>query len=173
MKKLILFSFFNLLMISLSFAQKQEWAAGVRFGEPTGIEIKKYLKGGSNAIDVVLGVNGYGYGNGRKYWKDEYEYRRSATLMVNYLWHKPIKGAKGLDIYYGVGGQLSSRRYYDRDEDEERSAFGLGVTGTLGIEWYIPSTPISISADLVPYLELVPATAWLWINGGVGIKVNF
>ncbi|MCU0444536.1 MAG: hypothetical protein MUE85_06420 [Microscillaceae bacterium] len=174
MKKLILVLTFSLLC-SLAFAQKKDWGIGLRGGEPAGLSIKKYLKGGSRALDITLGYSGWGYyrGDRRRYWKDDYYYRGSPTLMINYLWHKPIKGAKGLDIYYGIGGQLSGRRYYDRRDNRDYNTFALGVVGNVGIEWYIPEIPISLFAELNPTIELFPATFWMWINGGGGLRVNF
>jgi hypothetical protein len=174
MKKLIL-SLFLISLCTLAYAQKKEWGIGLRGGEPSGLTIKKYIKGGKNAIDFTLGYSGWGYygGNRRKYWKDDYYYRGSPTLMVNYLWHKPIKGAKGLDIYYGIGGQISGRRYYDWREERNVSTFAMGVVGNVGIEWYIPETPLSLFAELNPTIELFPATFWMWLNGGGGLRINF
>jgi len=172
MKKLLLLTF-SLLMMGFGeiLAQKAEWGVGVRFGEPTGINVRKYFGGGSNALDITFGYNGYGYNEGRDYWKGEY--RRSAVLMVNYLWMKPISGADGLEIYFGLGGQIGSRRYWDRDIDREESTLSLGASGVIGVEYFIPSTPISAFLDLGPYLELTPNPGWLWLDAGAGIRVNF
>jgi hypothetical protein len=168
MKNLGLLVFF-VFCLNVSYAQTKNWAVGARFGEPTGINIKKHFNG--NALDITLGFTGYGYNNGRKYWKGEY--RRSTVLTVNYLWQKPITGVKGLDIYYGLGGQIGNRRYYDRDFDDERSALNLGLTGALGVEWFIPQTPISLYVDFGPYIELVPSSLWIWFDSGLGVRVNF
>ncbi len=169
MKNGLLLTLVLLLVAHLGFAQKQEWAVGLRAGEPTGLNIKKYLSGG-NAIELNLGRNGWGYYRGRNYWRGEF--RNSIVLGINYLWQKSTK-TKGLDLYYGFGGQLSSRRYWNRDEEEERDAVGLGLTGVFGLEYFIPDVPISIFVDFGPYLELVPATAWINIDAAIGFRVNF
>ncbi|WP_051295866.1 hypothetical protein [Eisenibacter elegans] len=153
-------------------AQSKNIAVGLRLGEPTGINVKKYLSNG-NALDFVLGGNGYGYHRGRRYWRDEYEYRPGLVLMVNYLWQNQISGVDGLEWYAGVGGQVGSRRYWNRRERREYQTGNLGLTGMIGIEYFIPSTPISLGLDLGPYIELTPAPAWVWFDGGFSIRVNF
>ncbi len=170
MKYLFLF-FFILLYAGLfnTQAQTKNWAVGARFGEPTGINVKKHF--GGNALDITLGFGGYGYNNNRNYWRGEY--RRSTVLMVNYLWQKPIASVNGLDVYYGVGGQIGNRRYYYKDRDREEGALNLGVTGALGVEWFIPQTPISVFVEVGPYLEIIPSSLWLWFDSGLGIRVNF
>jgi hypothetical protein len=72
-----------------------------------------------------------------------------------------------------LGGQIGNRRYYDRDFDDERSALNLGLTGALGVEWFIPQTPISLYVDFGPYIELVPSSLWIWFDSGLGVRVNF
>lgn len=169
MKKVILLASVLMCLGQLVNAQTKDWAVGLRAGEPTGLNIKKYL-GGKNAIEINLGRNGWGYYRGRNYWRGEF--RNSIVLGVNYLWQKGTK-TQGLDLYYGFGGQLSSRRYWDRDDSRERDAIGFGLTGVFGLEYFIADTPLSAFLDFGPYLELVPATAWINIDAAIGVRINF
>jgi hypothetical protein len=170
MKKALLMALMLFGMVQLSQAQKKDWAVGLRLGEPTGLNIKKYLSGGNNALEFNIGRHGWGYSNGRKYWKGEF--RNSLVLGVNYLWHKGAGSTQGLDFYFGFGGQFSSRRYWDEDINREESALGVGVTGVFGLEYFISGAPVSIFLDFGPYIELTPAAGWAWIDAALGVRFN-
>lgn len=170
MKKVFLMIVMLVCLVELGQAQKKEWAIGLRIGEPSGLNIKKYL-GDKNALEFNLGRHGWGYSNGRKYWKGEF--RSSLVLGINYLWQQSVSSVKGLDIYFGFGAQFSSRRYWDNDKNEEDSAIAIGLTGVVGAEYFISDTPISIFLDLGPYIELTPASGWAWLDSALGIRVNF
>lgn len=179
-------SFFALLL-ALGFttvnAQQKQWAIGLRLGEPTGLSVKKYF-GKSNALDLSLGGWGYVYGGRNRAYRDGYR-SGGVVLMANYLWQKPIKNAKGLQWYYGLGGQLSSTRYYyDYDWDKRgninynydgayRNNVALGLTVPIGLEWFIPNSPISLFGDVTGYVELFPAPFWINLQGGLGGRFNF
>ena len=170
MKKHLLSLVFLLCIVFASQAQKNEWGIGVRGGEPSGLTIKKYFGGGANALDISFGYNGYIYNRGRKYWHGEY--RRSVALLVNYLWHKPISGANGFELYFGFGAKVSSRRYWHKDDDFEDTTMAFGVDGVIGAEYFIPNVPVSFFVELDPYFEFVPV-GWFWFDGGGGIRFNF
>ena len=176
-------SFFTLLLVlgfSTVNAQQKQWAIGLRLGEPTGINVKKYF-GKSHALDLSLGGWGYVYGGRNRDYRDGYR-NGGVVLMGNYLWQKPIKNAKGLQWYYGLGGQLSSTRYYEgyysnnkyyyRD-DVYRNNVALGLTVPIGLEWFIPNSPISLFGDVTGYVELFPAPFWINLQGGLGGRFNF
>ncbi|MCC5943853.1 MAG: hypothetical protein JJT94_02890 [Bernardetiaceae bacterium] len=176
--------FVALFWADASQAQTKNWAIGVRAGEPTGLNIKKYFSE-KNALDINIGIGGYGYSRGRSYGKGEY--RQSTVITINYLWQQPIGGIDGLELYYGLGGQLGSRSYYDygsrsrnlppglakKDYYDRRETFYIGVTGVVGAEYFISSTPLSVFFDIGPYLEALPNPLWLWFDAGLGLRVNF
>ena len=156
-------------------AQQKEWAIGLRLGEPSGINVKKYF-GKGHALDINLGAYGTFYG--QRAYKNGY-WHKGAALMANYLWQKDIPGAKGLSWYYGLGGQLAFRKYYYWADNkyytyyEEETRVSLGATGMIGIEFFIPKTPISLFADASPYIELFPDAFDLNLQGGIGGRFNF
>lgn len=174
---------FFALLFTLGFcaahAQQKQWAVGLRLGEPTAVNVKKYF-GRSHALDMSLGGWGYVYGGRGRAYRDGYR-SGGVVLMANYLWQKPIKNAKGLQWYYGLGGQLSSTRYYEgyynnRNRfyrDEYRNNVALGLTAPIGLEWFIPNSPVSVFADLTGYVELFPAPLWINLQGGLGGRFNF
>ena len=151
-------------------AQPKDWAVGLRLGEPTGINVKRYL-GKENALDINVGSYGSIYG-GRAYRNGYY---RGVSFMVNYLWQRDISNANGLQWYYGLGGLLTSRRYYyvSNKRDYYENNIALGATGMIGLEYFIPNTPISLFADLSPYVELFPAAFFVNLPAGLGGRFNF
>lgn len=152
-------------------AQAQNWGLGVRFGSPTSFTIKHYFK--QNAWDLNLGTGTYGI-----YDSPYGRYRGVGfSVMFNYLWRKDIDDAKGLEWYYGIGGLVSSRSYYYDDgpghrEDRYRTALGLGPTGALGLEYFIPNAPISLFAEVNPYFELIPRP-YITLGAGIGGRFTF
>ncbi|QHT66982.1 hypothetical protein GXP67_10140 [Rhodocytophaga rosea] len=172
-----------------TYAQSKDWAVGLRLGEPAGLNVKKYF-GAGNALDVTLGSSGAFYGGtSRAYrYKGYNGYRQAGiALVANYEWQKPLKGAKGIQWYIGLGGAISSRRFYYSDREYYskngkvyyygdyyyENQLAIGATGILGLEWFIPNSPISLNADLGLYMELFPATAWFNAPVGIGGRYNF
>lgn len=170
-----------------SSGSSRNWAVGLRLGDPAGINVRKYF--GDNAIEVNLGNTGMFYGGeSRAYtYRGFGGYRASGiALGVNYIGQKSIGGVEGLEWYWGVGGQLSSRKFYYYDEDyykryggyygngvgyENRVALGANVLA--GLEWTIPSTPISLFTDLGLHIEIVPSPFWINAPFGLGGRFNF
>jgi len=179
MKKIVLVGLLT-ACLSTVYGQTKNWAGGVRFGEPFGLSVKKYI-GESNAFDLTIGSWGSFYG-GRRPYRDVYR-SSGLAIMGNYLWQPSLDflGVEGLDWYYGFGGQLGTSRYYKRFydvngrlvEDRQRGSVNLGVTGMVGTEWFIPSTQFSVFLDLALYLEVVPQPFWPNLQGGIGGRYNF
>ena len=153
-----------------AFAQSNKWGLGLRFGSPTAFTIKRYISE-RNALDINLGAGQYGLsenGYGR--------YRgRGFSAMINYLWRQDVGGAGGLEFYYGVGGLLSVRSYYydDRRRDVYNTRAGLGLTGAVGLEYFIPRAPISLFLEANPYVEVFPAPFWVNLGGALGGRCVF
>jgi len=127
------------------FAQRNNWSLGGRFGDPSGITVKKYM--GRNALDMGVG----------QLLSD------GLVLYAHYLWQQQI-GQEPIDWYVGVGGQAAER------SDQGR----FGADGVLGVEYTFQGAPISIFADGVLYLELIedPFNE-LDLDFGLGIRYNF
>lgn len=171
MKKL-LFTLIIGLTLSKA-AQAQNWGIGLRFGSPTAFTVKHYF--GRNAWDLNIGTATYGF------YDNPYGRYRGVgfSAMFNYLWRKEIASAKGLEFYYGLGALLSSRGYYyddngpGRKDDEYRTRFGLGPTGALGLEYFIPNAPISLFLEANPYVELLPHPFYITLGAGIGGRFTF
>ena len=152
-------------------AQAGKWGVGLRLGSPTAFTVKHYI-GTRNALDINLGSGPYAFYD-NKYGR----YRGlGVSLMINYLWRKPIQNARGLEFYYGLGGLISARSYYYDDaprRNDYRTNVGLGATGAIGLEYFIPDTPISLFVELNPYVEIVPAPLYITLGGSIGGRFIF
>jgi hypothetical protein len=179
MKKIFsLFILFAAMAVAHVQAQQQDWAVGLRFGDPSGLNGKKYF-GNGTAFDLTVGSSGNFYGGRSRGYRDGYR-GAGIALMGNYVWQKEVGFIEldGLEWYYGVGGQLSFRRYfaYDRSRAsyyDYQTNVAIGATGLVGLEYFIPDTPISIFGDIGIYLEIVPAPFWINLPVGIGGRFNF
>jgi hypothetical protein len=172
MKKLAL-TFAFILSFGFAHAQYDNWAVGFKLGEPTGINIRKYFNN-IHALDVTIGTYGGILSNDRKYRGDEGIYKNAGvSLQVHYLWHTPLFNSEAVHVYYGLGGQVNSRRSYPKRLNgnyEKDISLGGSVFG--GIEYYIPDNRISVFLEGGTYLELLPRPFYLSPNISGGIRFN-
>jgi hypothetical protein len=146
---------------------------GLRLGDPSGLNVKKYF-GNRNAFDLNVGSYGSFYGRDRSY-KSGYYGNTGIAMMGNFLWQKDLGNTQNLQWYYGLGGLLSLRRYYVNDTKNRiySSTIALGATATMGLEYFIANTPISLFGDVAAYVEIVPAPFWMHLPVGIGGRFNF
>lgn len=129
--------------------------------------------------------------NPNYYLNNNYNYRggpRSQSfpfaLQFRYLAHKDIKGVDGLQWFAGAGIQFRYQRfeYYYEYRDQfgiYRSGFdrvvdyGIGPDIIGGVEYTFEDVPISISADLNLYIEIVDRPFYLLLQGGITGRYNF
>ncbi len=145
MKK-IFFQLFVLTLI-LSFgktaiAQSYQTAAGLRFSYEGGASIK-YFSSPNIALEGVLGF-------------------REKGVVVTGLFevHQTAFDVAELKFYYGIGGHIGGvgpggYRVYSGDYRVYNSSSLLfGADAVIGLEYLIPNTPIAVSADLDPRIEV-------------------
>jgi hypothetical protein len=158
MKKLAL-TVICALSFGLAHAQYDNWAVGFKLGEP---------------IDVTIGTYGGILSNDRKYRGDEGIYKNTGiSLQVHYLWHTPLFNSEAVHVYYGLGGQINSRRSYPKRLNgnyEKDISLGGSVLG--GFEYYIPDNRISVFLEGGTYAELLPRPFYLSPNISAGIRFN-
>ncbi|QJD95541.1 hypothetical protein HH214_06475 [Mucilaginibacter robiniae] len=170
MKKITLLFIISCFM--LAFQQKSnaqttqnpalyQGALGLKFdGYENGIS-GKYFMNNSTAVEGVLGFRKHG-------------------LVITGLYeiHQTAFGVNELKFYYGAGAHIGSvgkgifQRYTGDDEYYDSSHVLLGADGVLGLEYLIPNSPIAISLDLNPRLELAVGP-YFDIAPGLGIKYCF
>lgn len=193
------------LLSSNMLLSAQDWGIGLRGGDPTGITVKKYNDRSAWEVNVGRSHLFYGkgyYKNNFKYWVDEeydyddFEYRDfdgafPVSIQVRYLIHVPLseiakENVAGLDLYYGIGGQLRYQtfRYSYRykvpgtpgwiwRENESVTDIDVGVDGIVGLEYTFPDLPFSMFFDVNVFLEIVDRPLYVWGQGGIGVRFRF
>lgn len=171
-KTLIMFSLIAAMRLDAQEVPEQNTtyynnAFGLRAGESSGITFK-HFKGNNTAYEFILSA-----------WPND------LSIFGLYEKYKPINELSGLNFYYGGGGHVAfntySRVYYRTYSDgraywwyKERSGFGLGIDGIVGLEYKFRGIPLAISLDLKPYIEFNTDDHVYWSpDPGLGIKVTF
>jgi len=158
---LLIIPAFLLLFQQKANAQLYKYAAGLKFGGyENGIAGKYFLTEGT-ALEGVLGLRNHG-------------------LVITGLYeiHQTAFNLPELKFYYGFGAHLGAvgsgryQRYGSDDEVYNSSSILLGADGVLGLEYVIPQSPIAISLDLNPRLELARGP-FFDLAPGLGIKYTF
>jgi hypothetical protein len=178
---------------------QDEWGVGFRFGDPSGITVKKYQAGKAFELSIgrtrlLSGEDWYDdrFGDwyrGRGFDYRDYDYlgHEGAVpigIQFHYLIQQPISGSNGLDWYYGFGGQLRLQGYrydyrYRRDRDwvyvtsDRIFDFDLGVDAVIGMEYRFPNSPLSLFLDLTLFMEVLDDPFLFWPQGGIGGRFNF
>ena len=146
-------------------AQEKRTGLGIIIGEPTGISFKTWLNN-DRAIAAALAW---------RLWRGN-----AFHIHGDYLFHDHdlIGVSRGsLPIYYGVGLRLrswSGGRYWHRGRYHEydHGHFDLGVRFPVGLSYIFGGAPLDIFLEIVPTLDLVPATTFD-LGGGLGIRYWF
>lgn len=137
------------------------FAVGVRAMGTTGITFKQFNRGGK-AFEAILGLGHNSFSI------TALSERYSSDMEVDHL-----------GFYYGMGGHLAFRsdtRFgveRNRFSDEDDS-FGAGIDFILGLEFNIPKTPLAVSFDMKPFVEITSSgNAYAGLDPGLGIKLFF
>ena len=147
MKKLILVAIATIISLNVA-SQGKGFGLGVLIGEPTGLSAKLWTSE-KTAIDAGVAWSFVNSG---------FLHIHADMLIHSFL----IDVDKGkLPLYFGIGGKLVLA-----------NDLGLGVRIPLGMAYLFDSAPIDIFIELVPVLDLIPATAFSF-EGGVGVRYYF
>lgn len=156
---LILFAF--LFSSQRSNGQDYKTAIGAKFGGyENGVSIK-YFTTADVAIEGVLGFRQHG-------------------VVVTGLFEGNLQAfnVPGLRFFYGAGahvGGTGNGVYENFDGHKESYNQGhvlLGVDGVVGFEYIIPKTPIAISLDIDPRIELT-VNPFFDVAPALGLKYTF
>jgi len=142
-------------------AQDYQSALGLKFGAyEDGISFK-YFADKTVSYEGVLGFRNHG-----------------AVLTGLYEINQQIFNVPGFNFYYGFGAHIGAegKGYYDRfggdDEYYNSGHLLLGADGVIGLEYVVPQSPIAISLDLNPRVELATGP-FFDIAPGLGLKYTF
>jgi hypothetical protein len=142
-------------------AQDYKMAAGLKFGGFENGISGKYFIDANTAIEGLLGF-------------------RNSGLVVTGLYeiHQQAFNVPALKFYYGFGGHIGSvgqgtyRTFNGNDRIYTKPQLLLGGDGVVGLEYIIPESPIAVSLDLNPRVELVTGP-YFDLAPGLGIKYVF
>lgn len=148
----------------LAHAQDSGFGLGIMLGEPTGLSAKAWT-GGRNAIGMGLAWGGWGRG-GYFHLHGDYLFHNFDLINV---------GAGRLPLYYGPGLRLRSwtgHRYWHGGHYHDGDRLDLGVRFPVGLAYLFDHAPVDIFAEVVPTLDLVPATG-LELDFALGARFWF
>jgi len=150
-----------LLICKQSNAQDYQTAVGLKFGGyENGLSIK-YFTLKDVAIEGILGFRDHG-----------------AVITGLYEIHAQAFGIAELRFYYGGGAHIGAvgsgvyQNFYSNNETYNKSEILLGVDGVMGLEYVVPKSPVAISLDLNPRVEIT-AGPFVDIAPGLGLKYTF
>lgn len=163
MKKsvLLLFALTSFLLFTKrAKAQDYRVAAGLKFSYefgPTG----KYFLNDEDALEAQLGLRSHG-------------------VVFTGLWerHIPAFGIDKLKFYYGFGAHIGGvgagtyKRFNGDNVDYANNSILIGADGIVGLEYIVPNSPIGMSLDLNPRLE-IGRGPYFDLAPGLGLKYIF
>ncbi|MET4083111.1 hypothetical protein ABIB40_003080 [Pedobacter sp. UYP30] len=135
-------------------AQDYQNAIGGRFGAANGVSFKTALNKGA----MLELIGNFRSSKGAKY----------VNLTGLYEVYNPIKGAQGLNWFYGAGASLGSYKIKGYKGDVY-----LSLDGVLGLDYKFKDAPINLSLDWIPTLQITPDTDFYSGDVGLGVRFTF
>ncbi len=143
------------LMNVVGSAQGEGFGVGVIVGEPTGISFKAWQTP-TTAIDAAVAWSFAG--------------RDAFHLHADYLIHnyRIIKLRRGkIPLYFGLGARLRLK-----DASHTNNDINLGIRIPIGLAYLLPNSPLDLFLEVVPIMNLIPATE-LDLNAAFGVRFFF
>jgi hypothetical protein len=178
--QLILLTVFITITLTASAQYDNNWAVGLRVGEPLGINVRKYFAQGERAFDVNIGTYGLFDKGEKSYGRGQNSGRYLNTgLMVQgvYSWLWSPGASDMFHFSYGFGGQINNRDHYlDKligVREDKVKKISLGPTAVGGIEVSLPNNDLAVFLDGGAYVETLPSIFFVnWqISGGVRLDL--
>jgi hypothetical protein len=138
-----------------------QFAAGLKFGGYENGISGKYFMNTNTSLEGLLGFRSHGL-----------------VFTGLYELNVPVFNTEGFKFYYGFGGHVGAvgagvyKRFNGDNEFYNSSQVLLGADGVVGLEYVIPGSPIAVSLDLNPRLELASGP-FFDLAPGLGIKYTF
>ena len=142
-------------------ADSYNTAVGIKFGAyEDGVSVK-WFPTSNVSYEGVLGFRNHG-----------------VVVTGLYELNQEAFNVPELKFYYGFGAHIGGegKGYYDRlggdNEYYDTGHLLLGADGVIGLEYMIPKSPIALSLDLNPRVELATGP-FFDIAPGFGVKYTF
>ena len=168
MKKAIYFLFALTVLVFVSTSSKAqeyksnyEFALGLKFGGYENGIAGKYFLDNTLSVEGILGFRSHG-------------------AVVTGLLELNVNAfnTPGLLFYYGAGAHIGAvgsgvyKRFGGTNEYYNSGQLLFGIDGVIGLEYVIPNSPIAVSLDLDPRIELTRGPV-VDLAPGLGIKYTF
>ncbi len=147
MRKLFLILFLAAFSLHI-YSQDEGFGLGLILGQPTGLSAKIWT-GEHTAIDAAMAWSFADTG-----------FLRVHADMLGHTFSIDVDQGQ-LPIYFGLGAKLVFS-----------SNLEVGVRIPVGISYLFDSAPIDVFVEVVPGLNLIPATTF-FIEGGIGARYFF
>ncbi|MFB0945102.1 MAG: hypothetical protein QMB24_02930 [Spirosomataceae bacterium] len=179
-KQLTLLTLLIAITLTASAQYDNNWALGLRVGEPLGINVRKYFAQGDRAFDVNIGTYGFLYGRERDYGRGQNEgvYFNSGLMVQGiYSWIWSPGAGDMFHFSYGFGGQINNRDHllerFKGNKDDAVKKLSLGPTAVGGIEVDLPNNDLAVFLDGGAYVEALPSIFFFnWqVSGGVRLNI--
>ena len=139
-----------------------QFAAGLKFGGYENGVAGKYFMTPTTSLEGIVGL------------------RSPHGLVITGLYelNVPVAKIEGFRFYYGFGAHIGAvgagyyKRFNGDNELYTNNQILLGADGVIGLEYVIPQSPIAVSLDLNPRIELATGP-FFDIAPGLGIKYCF
>ncbi len=147
--------------IAQDYKPNYQFAAGLKFGGYENGISGKYFMNGTTSLEGILGFRSHG-------------------LVVTGLYeiNQKVFNTEGFRFYYGFGAHIGAvgagvyKRFNGDNQQYNSNQILLGADGVLGLEYVIPQSPIAISLDLNPRIELATGP-FFDVAPGLGLKYTF
>ncbi len=158
MKKL-LFTLILAFVVSFSVQAQYKAAIGIRGGLSQGLTYKQMMGGGS-AFEFI----------GATRWN-------GVNLTLLYEKHNSLGDVENLYYFYGFGGHVGyldlEKTNWKLDDHETGQKIIIGGDVILGIEYCIPTIPVSVSVDWKPAFNFIGYSGFWGDNGAFSIRYTF
>ena len=150
-----------LLISRHSNAQDYKTAVGLKFGGYENGISAKYFTLSNVALEGIIGFRDHG-----------------VVITGLYEMDQVAFGVPALKFYYGAGAHIGAvgsgvyQRFEGTNETYNKSQILLGIDGAIGLEYLIPQSPIAVSLDLNPRIELATGP-FFDLAPGLGLKYTF
>ena len=137
-------------------------AIGLRFGSASGITYR-YTLAENRALEGVLSVRSNSTSS-------------TFRLVGLYQYHKELP-MDNFSWYYGFGGSIGNYTYKAFTNNEGRNIpksteLSLSIDGIVGVEYSLPTAPISLSLDVKPYFDFVQEST-IRIFDPIGFSIRY
>jgi hypothetical protein len=160
--KKLFFSIFIFLFAMFAFGQTSGFGLGIIVGEPTGFSGKLWISG-TSAFDAAIG---WSFVDTSTQANQSFNAQKPLLQFhLDYLFHiqDPFKVPAGrFFAYLGAGGRIEILN----------PGVSVGIRIPFGLLYFPPGVPLDIFLEIVPVMEVIPATVFTG-NGGLGVRWFF